>query len=89
MSAFNQMWVEGAQRIRASLDQMRRARSRSRAIRELEALPDRLLQDIGIERHAIPLVVDELITRRSAEARSDDLGEEAPPVHEGEATCCA
>ena len=36
---------------------LRQRRSRSRAIRELHALPDQLLRDVGIERHEIEAVV--------------------------------
>ncbi len=39
---------------------------RRRAIRNLAAMPDHLLADIGIERHAIDAVVSGLQNRRKA-----------------------
>lgn len=42
-----------------------RARRRSLAIRDLRSLSDRQLDDIGIERHRIPEVIDGLLARHS------------------------
>lgn len=39
-------------------------RERRRAIRDLAAMPDHLLKDIGVERHAISDVVNGLQTRQ-------------------------
>lgn len=42
-----------------------RARRRRLAIRDLRSLSDRQLDDIGIERHRIPEVIDGLLARYS------------------------
>lgn len=48
---------------------LRRVRRRRAAINELSALPDRLLRDIGVDRSAIPRVVDGLLEHEESDAR--------------------
>ena len=48
---------------------LRRARRRRRAIHQLSALPDRMLQDIGLDRGAIPRVVDGVLAREETDER--------------------
>lgn len=45
---------------------LHRARRRRKAIHQLSALSDRMLQDIGLDRGAIPRVVDGVLAREES-----------------------
>lgn len=66
--------------VRSLLAKMRRARLRQATIRELEQLPNRVLDDIGISRGQIPAAVDHILKKRNAQAPASQSG--GSPVHE-------
>lgn len=62
-------WTHVRERGRALVKAVRRERRRSAGIRALQALDDRLLRDIGVERGSIPAFVDCLLDERDGAAR--------------------
>ncbi len=70
-----------------ALDALRNWRARRAAITEIEALPDRLLRDIGMNRGDINATVTALMGGRDAQAAAgtDTAGAPAGPF---ETACC-
>lgn len=53
--------------VSAAFRSLKTSRDRRRAIAELNALSERTLKDIGIDRSQIPLIVEQLLARREAD----------------------
>jgi uncharacterized protein YjiS (DUF1127 family) len=73
-------WTRLRDHASALVTAVRRERARTAGIRALQALDDRLLRDIGVERGGIPAFVDRLLDERetSATRRSTRPGSARP-----------